>query len=76
MTAPTSNNKFTAPILGLEGVPFTWGTMSDAARVAEVVNKLKGHVTVHFRNQATMAARAMEELKPPVFVKSERPVRV
>ena len=74
--AATTKKKFTAPTSGLEDVYFTWGTVSDAARYAEVVDKLKEYVAVHFRDQATVAARAMEELKPPVFVKSERPVRV
>ena len=40
-TAPTTKKKFTAPTLGLEDVNFTWGTVSDAARYAEVVDKLK-----------------------------------
>ena len=75
-TATTTKKKFTASTSGLEDVYFTWGTVSDAARYAEVVDKLKEYVAVHFRDQATVAARAMEELKPPVFVKSERPVRV
>ena len=55
---------------------FTWGTVSDAVRHAEVVDKLKEYVAVHFCDQATVATRAIEELKPPVFVKSDRPVRV
>ena len=68
--------KFKAPTSGLEDVYFTWGTVSDAERYTEVVDKLKEYVAVHFCDQATVAARAMEELKPPVFVKTDRPVRV
>ena len=64
------------PRRSLEDVYFTWGTVSDAARYAKVIDKLKEYVAVHFWDQATVAARAMEELKPPVFVKSERSVRV
>ena len=74
-TASTTKKKFTAPTLGLEDVYFTWGTVSDAARYTKVVAKLKEYVAVHFRDQATVAVRAMEELKPPVFVKSNCPVR-
>ena len=55
---------------------FTWGAVNDAVRYAEVVDKLKEYFAVHFRDQATVAVRAMEELKPPVFVKSDRPVLV
>ena len=39
--AATTKKKFTAPTSGLEDVYFTWGTVSDAARYAEVVDKLK-----------------------------------
>ena len=67
--------KFTAPTSGLEDVYFTWGTVSDAARYTEVVDKLKEYVAVHFRDQATVAAKAMEDLQAPVFTKTERPVR-
>ena len=75
-TAPSTKKKFTAPALGLEDVHFTWGTMSNAARYAKVVNKLKEYVAVHFWDQATVAARAMEELKAPTLVKSDRPIQV
>ena len=74
--APTTKKKFMAPTLGLEDVYFIWGTVSDAARYAEVVDKLKEYVAVHFCDQATVAARAMEGLKPPVFVKTDHPVWV
>ena len=75
-TATTIKKKFTAPTLGLEDVYFTWGTVSGAARYADVVNKLKEYVAAHFRDQATVAERAMEELTPPVFVKTNRSVRI
>ena len=58
--AATTKKKFTAPTSGLEDVYFTWGTVSDAARYAEVVDKLKEYVAVHFCDQATVATRAME----------------
>ena len=41
-----------------------------------MVNRLKEYVAVHFRDHATVAARAMEELKAPTFVKYDRPIRV
>ena len=63
--APTTKMKFTTPASGLEDVYFTWRTISHSARYVEVVDKLKEYVAVHFRDQATVAARAMEELKPP-----------
>ena len=72
---PVTEKKFTAPMLGLEDVFFTWGMVSNAVRYANVVDKLKEHVAVHFWDQATVAARAMEELKAPTFVKAECPVR-
>ena len=68
--------KFTAPTPGLEDVYFTWGTVSDAVRYNEVVDKLKEYAALHFRNQATVAAKAMEDLRAPVFTKMERPVRM
>jgi hypothetical protein len=74
--APATKKKFTAPTSGLEDVYFTWGTVSDAARYSEVVDKLKEYVAVHFRDQATVAARAMDELKAPTFVKEDRPMRM
>ena len=40
--------RFAVPTLGLEDVYFTWGTVSDAARYIEVVDKLKEYVAVHF----------------------------
>ena len=67
---------FTAPTSGLEDVYFTWGKVSDAARYTEVVDKLKEYVAVHFRDQATVAARAMEELKAPIFTKKEHPIQM
>ena len=57
--SPATKKKCTAPTSGLEDVYFTWGTMSNAARYAEVVNKLKAYVAVHFRDHAAVAARAM-----------------
>ena len=50
--------------------------VSNAARYAVVANKLKEYVAVHFRDQATVAARAMEDLKAPFFTETERPVRM
>ena len=75
LTAPATKKKFTAPTLGFKEVCFTWGTVSDAARYAKVVDKLKEYVAGHFWNQATMTARAMEDLKALSVVKTERPVR-
>ena len=60
---------FTAPTSGLEDVYFTWGTESNTTMFAEVIGKLEEYVAIHFRDQAMMATRAMEELKVPVFVK-------
>ena len=70
--APASKKKFTAPMLGLEDIYFTWGTVRDAARYAEVGDKLKKYVAVHFRDQAKVDAKAMEELNAPAFVKLVR----
>ena len=78
LVATATKKKFTAPTSGLEEVCFTWGTVSDAAtaRYAKVVNKLKEYVAVQFRDQATVAARATEELNAPTFVKSDCPIQV
>ena len=48
VAAPTTKKRFTAPTSGLEDVYFTWGTVSDAVRYAEVVNKLNEYVAVQF----------------------------
>ena len=66
--------KFTAPTSGLEDVYFTWGVVSTAARYTEVVDKLKEYIMVHFRDQVTVTAKAIEDLKAPVFTKMERPM--
>ena len=71
-----SKKKFTATMLGLEDVYFTWDTARNVVRYAKVVNKLKVHIGVHFRDQATVTTRAMEELKAPIVAKLEYPVRV
>ena len=71
-----TKNKFMAPMLGREDIYFTQGTVSNAARYAEVVDKLRKYVAVDFSNQATVVARAMEDLKAPTFVKSDRPIQV
>ena len=74
--APATKKKFTAPTSRLEDIYFTWCTVSDAARCTKLIDKLKEYVTVHFQDQATVVARAMEELKAPVFTETERPVRI
>ena len=53
-----------------------WGTVSDASWYTKVIDKLKEYVTVHFRDQATVVARATEEFKALIFMKKERPVRI
>ena len=65
---PATKKKFTAPTSGLEDIYFTWDTVSNASRYATVVEKLKEYIAVHFCDQATVDARAMEELKAPTFV--------
>ena len=67
-----TKKKFAAPTSGLEDVYFTWGMVIDAAKYTEVVDKLKEYTAVHFCNQPMVAARAVEELKTPVFTKTER----
>ena len=37
--ATASTKKFTTPVLGLENVYFTLGTVSEAVRYIEVINK-------------------------------------
>ena len=36
--------KFTAPTSGLEKVTFSWGTMRDAARFKDTLDKMEQHV--------------------------------
>ena len=48
LAAPTIKKNITAPTLGFEDGYFTWGTVSDAVRYAEVVNKLNEYVAVQF----------------------------
>lgn len=69
-----TKKKSTAPTTGLADIYFTWGMVSDAARYAKVADRHKEYVVVHFRDQATVAVRVMEELKIPVFTKTEHPV--
>ena len=72
--AATTKKKFTAPTSGLEDVYFTWGTVSDAARFAKMVKKLKEYIAVYFQDQAIVAAKATEKIKAPAFVKTDRPI--
>ena len=74
--APVTKKRFTAPTSGLEDVYLIWGTVSGAVRYTKVVNKLKEYVAVHFWDQATVAARVVEELRASVFVKMEHPLRM
>ena len=74
--APLSKKKFTAPLSGLEDVYFTGGTVSNTANYAKVVNKLREYVAIHFQDQAKVAARTMEELKDPAFVKPVCPIKM
>ena len=60
----------------LKDVYFTWGTASSNVRYAKVIDKLKECVAVRFRDQVTVAARAMEECKVPVLTKGGHPVCV
>ena len=41
-----------------------------------MIKKLKEYVVVPFHNQATVATRAMEDLKAPVVANKERHVRM
>jgi DNA-directed RNA polymerase subunit K/omega len=50
--------------------------VSSATRYAEVINKLKEDVVVHFPNQDNVATRAMEEIKASVFIKRDCPVHM
>ena len=50
-----TKKRFTAPTLGLENAYFTWDTMSGAGRNANIVNKLKEYIMVHFWDQANVA---------------------
>ena len=45
--------KFRAPMLGPADIYFNSGTVSDAARYAEVFDQLKEYTAVHLRDQAT-----------------------
>ena len=77
LAAPATKRKFTAPTPGLADVYFTWGTVSDAVRYAEMVDKLREYAAVQFQDQATVAVGAMEEIiKAPTFFKSDRPIGV
>ena len=74
--AHATKKNFTTPTSGLEDVYFTWGILSDAARYAKVVGKLKEYASVHFRDQIKVVARAMGKLKAPGVVKLVCPVRM
>ena len=75
LAAPATKKHFMAPMLGLGDVYFTWSTVINAARYAKVVKTLIEYVSVHFQDEVTAAARAMEKLKAPTFVKSKCPIR-
>ena len=60
---PATKGKCTSRASGLEDVLFTWGTVSDAVKHADVIDKLKETVTVHFQDQVTVATRVVKEPK-------------
>ena len=75
VTPPTK--RITAPTYGIEDVCFTWDAKSNAVRyMQKLVTKIKEHVTVQLRDQATVDAGAMSELKAPVFTKMGRPIHM
>ena len=75
-TTPASKKKVTIPMLGLEEVYFTLGTLSNATRYTTVVDNSNYVVALYFWDQVTVTARAVEELKAPAFVKLVCPVRI
>ena len=58
------------------GIVSCQSLVRNASRYVDVIDKLKEHSAVHIQDQATVAARAMKELKAPVFTKMDRPVRM
>ena len=50
LAAPATKEKLMGPTLGLGNIYFTLGKMSNATRYTGVINKLKEHITFHFKH--------------------------
>jgi hypothetical protein len=60
--------EYRVPTVGLEKERFTVGTASDAADFEEVRNKLARVAGVNFKQGASMAQKAIEEMVSPSFI--------
>ena len=73
--ATLNKEEYEAPTLGLKKVTFTEGTMQDAARFEDVLNKIARNVGTQPWSQSSVAAKAMGELLAPVFTEPTKPVQ-
>ena len=67
--------KFTSPTSGLEKVTFSQGTMRDAARLKDTLDKLAQNVGTWHVYGAAKSAKAMRDMAEPVSTQPVRPPR-
>ena len=73
--ATPNEEEYKAPTVGLRKVPFTEGTVQDAAQFEDVLNKLASYFGTQPRSQSLVAVKSMGELLDPVFTEPTKPVR-
>ena len=77
VSAETSDtNVFTAPTSGLNNVTFTRGTIRDAAKYIDTLNKLAGYLGTQPCSHLIVAAKVMIELVKPESVEPTTSTRM
>ena len=64
---PNADESYKAHALGMRDVTFTEGTAQDAARSEDIINKLASYVGAQPWSRSSEAAKAMSELRAPVY---------
>ena len=72
---PNADESYKAPTLGMRDVTFTEGTAQDAARFEDVINKLASYVGTRPWSQSSEVAKAMGDLRAPVYDEPTKPLR-
>ena len=70
-----ADETYKAPTLGMREVTFTEGTAQDAARFEDVVSKLASYVGTQPWSRSSEVAKAMGELRAPVYDEPTKPLR-
>ena len=75
VATPNADESYKAPTLRMRDVTFTEGTAQDAARFEDVINKLASYVGTQPWSRSSDVAKAMGELRAPVYDEPTKPLR-